>query len=77
MCSGFARGFRSWLARSQSGWAKTTSRSPIGCDPNAPNEYGYTALMVAARNGRGGVVGALLQHGAAELDAVDDDGWTA
>ena len=35
----------------------------LGCDPNAPDQYGRTALMHAASRGRGGVVGALLKHG--------------
>merc|ERR1711969_501884 len=33
--------------------------------------------MLAAAFGHGGVVGALLEHGGAELDAVDSDGMTA
>ena len=33
--------------------------------------------MRAAQKGHGGVVGALLEHGGAELDAVDSDGNTA
>ena len=49
----------------------------LGCDPNAPRLGGFTALMHAAGEGRGGVVGALLEHGGAELDAVSSDGWTA
>ncbi len=49
----------------------------LGCDPNAPNKYGWTALMWAAYKGHGGVVGALLEHGGAELDAVDSQGMTA
>ena len=49
----------------------------LGCDPNARDPaYGSTALVEAAR-GHGGVVGALLKHGGAELDAVDNDGRTA
>ena len=47
-----------------------------GCDPNAPDEDGGTALMGAAWNGCGGVVGALLEHGGADLDAADCDGHT-
>mgnify|MGYP001280437034 CR=1 FL=1 len=47
----------------------------LGCDPNAPNSAGGTALMYAALNGQGGVVGALLEHGGAELDAVDGVGY--
>ena len=49
----------------------------LGCDPNAPMADGTTALMLAAKYGHCGVVGALLEHGGAELDAVDSDGWTA
>ena len=49
----------------------------LGCDPNAPDRGGNTALMWAARWGRGGIVGALLEHGGAELDAADNDGVTA
>ena len=49
----------------------------LGCDPNAPNRHGMTALMCAAYNGYGGVVGALLEHGGADLDAVDYEGKTA
>ena len=33
----------------------------LGCDPNAPNRVGYPALMLAAMEGHGGVVGALLE----------------
>ena len=33
--------------------------------------------MYAAGSGHGGVVGALLEHGGAELDARDVEGWTA
>ena len=49
----------------------------LGCDPNAPASGNVTALMRGAIQGRGGVVGALLEHGGAELDAVDSDGQTA
>ena len=49
----------------------------LGCDPNVPDKYGRTALMAAADYGHGGVVGALLEHGGAELDAVDNQGMTA
>ena len=49
----------------------------LGCDPSAPGQNGFTALMWAARWGRGGIVGALLEHGGAELDAADNDGVTA
>ena len=49
----------------------------LGCDPNAPDGGGVTALMVAAIHGHGGVVSALLEHGGAELDAVNKNGATA
>ena len=54
------------------------ARLRLGCDPNAPDSVGCTALMRAAGQGQGGVVGALLEHGEAELDAVDSErGMTA
>ena len=49
----------------------------LGCDPNAPNPFGITALTEAAYHGHGGVVGALLEHGGVELDAVNKYGETA
>ena len=53
------------------------ARRRLGCDPNAATSAGVTARRLAAFKGHGGVVGALLEHGGAELDAVDDEGLTA
>lgn len=47
-----------------------------GADANARDEFGATALMLAAHNGQLELVEALLAHGA-EVDAKDELGWTA
>ena len=49
----------------------------LGCDPNALDQYGATALRLAAGLGHGSVVGALLEHGGADLDTVNSSGYTA
>ena len=44
-------------------------------DFEAKNNYGQTALMIAAREGRWAQLEALIKHGA-KVDAKDQDGWT-
>ena len=73
-----AEAIESWDSEEQKqGKAEVAALLRLGCDPNAPDEYGQTALMLAAFNGHGGVVGALVEHGGAELDAVNMYGKTA
>lgn len=45
-------------------------------DVEAKNNYGQTALMLAAREGRNDQLDALIRNGA-KVDAKDGDGWTA
>ena len=47
-----------------------------GADVNARNNYGWTALMHAARQGDPETVKLLLVKGA-QVDLQDDRGWTA
>jgi len=47
-----------------------------GADLEAENEYGTTALMVAAQHGRVEVASLLIERGA-DMDASDVDGFTA
>ena len=48
-----------------------------GVDPNAQNEYGWTALMVAAAYGREEVAEYLLSLPTIDLEARHEDGETA
>ena len=47
-----------------------------GSDINETNNYGWTALMHAARNGDSELVKLLISKGA-QVDLQDDSGWTA
>jgi len=47
----------------------------LRCNPNAPIANGVTALMSAAANGHGGVVGALIKGGADIEAAGTGAGW--
>lgn len=47
-----------------------------GADPNAINEYGETAVMVAAEHGYDAIIEYLLDMGT-NINAVDKDGDTA
>ena len=47
-----------------------------GVDINARNNYGWTALMHAARLGNSELTRILLEHGA-DINAQNEDGWTA
>lgn len=47
-----------------------------GIDINAKDDYGWTALSLAASHGRTDCVRLLLEHGAAPCLANDGDGWT-
>ena len=47
-----------------------------GDDLNSVNNYGWTALMHAARLGNSDIVSLLLEQGA-KVDVQDKDGWTA
>ena len=48
-----------------------------GSDGDGCHCYGETALMIAADNGRAGVVRALLGHPGMDVNAVDDNGAAA
>lgn len=48
-----------------------------GANPNARDEYGDTALMIAARQNPFPEVAAILLQKGADVNAKDDDGWTA
>lgn len=56
--------------------AKAAALLKSGADINSRNDEGATPLMVAAGQGHGELVDALLAAGA-EVDAVDLRGWTA
>ena len=46
----------------------------LGCDPNAPNSYGVTALMLAAKDGDAALLGELVEAGGdATLRATGGD----
>ncbi len=47
-----------------------------GADVNATNRYGYTPLIVAARDGRADIINQLLEAGA-EIEAQGQGGHTA
>eukprot|EP00952_Eustigmatos_sp_NYUAD-ZCMA_P014576 56650-Eustigmatos_ZCMA.PRE.1 len=48
-----------------------------GADVNAGAGNGATPLVVAVRHRRPNIVGVLLEHGGSEVDAANDEGWTA
>jgi ankyrin repeat protein len=47
-----------------------------GAEVNERNNYGWTALMHAARLGNDEIVALLVDKGA-DINAADNDGWTA
>jgi len=47
-----------------------------GADVNAKDNYGYTVLILAARNGHTEIVELLIERGA-DIEAMNNDGNTA
>ncbi len=65
-----------WAAGADEALEKVDALLAAGADAAAVTKRGLTPLMMAASNGRAGVVRRLIEKGV-ELDAVDDHGNTA
>ena len=47
-----------------------------GANVNSTNDYGWTALMYAAKEGNANLTRLLIKHGA-DVNIANADGWTA
>ena len=66
-----------WKAAKLEMWDEVSQLLTLGADPNAIDEYDFTMMMWAAKNGNLDIVMQILDTGKVDIDAMTHYGFTA